>query len=579
MAGRCRYGSASRRQPTPSCAASEERVGSRSPLPAIRPVHHAALFVLTAALIAQGPAKKPDPAVDPAREFFASNAVIHLAIELPAAERAKLRAEPRKYVTCTMRLDGKTTWTEVGIKLKGSAGSFRSVDDRPGMTIKLDKFSGAGATAASPQQLHGLTRFHLNNCVQDDTYLHEWLGCELFTAAGLPAPRVSHARVTLDGQDLGLYVLREAFDKKFLHRAFGATTGNLYDGGFCQDIDTDLHRESGDGNDDHADLHRLVELCRGNSDPQRVAALQVAVDVPQFVDFVALEAMLNHWDGYSQNRNNYRLWFEPKTGRAHFLPHGMDQLFGDAGASVLNHPPALVASAVLENPEWRKRYRQRLRELLPLFAPDRLLPRIEAVTPRLQAALREFEAGAATAHADAIRGLKERVTARYRNLVQQSTAPEPKPLPFPGNRAVTLRDWRPAPEGDRIALTKKDFNGVGTLRVFCGTSDGKEVQAGSWRTSVLLAKGHYRLQATARSEGVTAPAVVEGQGDAAGGVAVLVDGNASERLTGDRQWKALSCDFEVGEFQRTVELVLELRGVGGKVWFRADSLQLSKLKD
>ncbi len=90
--------------------------------------------------------------------------------------------------------------------------------------------------------------------MQDDSYLHEGLCSELFTAAGLVAPRVTHARVLLNGRDLGLYVLKEGVDKRFLARHFPKAKGNLYDGGFCQDVDEELQKDEGKGVDDRSDL-------------------------------------------------------------------------------------------------------------------------------------------------------------------------------------------------------------------------------------------------------------------------------------------------------------------------------------
>jgi hypothetical protein len=53
---------------------------------------------------------------------------------------------------------------------------------------------------------------------------------ELLRAAGVPAPRITHARVMLNGRNLGLYVLVEEFDKTFLGRHFSNPNGNCYDG-------------------------------------------------------------------------------------------------------------------------------------------------------------------------------------------------------------------------------------------------------------------------------------------------------------------------------------------------------------
>ena len=74
----------------------------------------------------------------------------------------------------------------------------------------------------------GLTKLMLNNSSQDQTFLSELLATRLFRDAGVPAARVTHSRVTLNGRDLGLYVAIEAMNKRFLKRHFGKATGNLY---------------------------------------------------------------------------------------------------------------------------------------------------------------------------------------------------------------------------------------------------------------------------------------------------------------------------------------------------------------
>ena len=516
-------------------------------------------------LLAQTPPPATNP--DPAHDFFAKGEIVRFDLTLDPAERQKLKDKPREYVPCTVKVDGKQTWAKVGVKLKGSAGSFQSLDERPGFTLNLGKFGEA-------TRFQGLQRFHLNNGAQDDSRLHEWLGHEIFTAAGYPAPRVAHARVRLDGKDLGLYVLREAFDKQFLARVFGKDAhGNLYDGGFCQDLDSNLQKDSGDGPDDHSDLHRLLDICR-DFDAERTTRYELAVDIDAMIDFCALEAMLGHWDGYSQNRNNFRLWMPTMPGRARFLPHGMDQLFGDAEASILRHPPAFAASALMQNPIWRKRYRERLRALLPLFQPSKLLPRAKALGSKLRRELQSFDPAAAEGYDGALQNLQERLEARYRNLQEQVKAPEPKPQQFPGNRPLALRTWHPAAETDHIELLKRGFQGVTALQV-ASKQRGTEPLQGAWRTTLLLGKGHYRLTAVARSEKVEAPPKGE-DGEVSGGLRLAVDGARSERLFGDQNWQPLVCDFEVGEFQRDVELRLELRAMAGRGWFRFDSLQLEK---
>ena len=513
-------------------------------------------LTLTLGLAAQRPAgdvARPDPA----REFFASGALLRVEVTLAPAEREQLRQQPRRYVHATVRVDGGEPWVDVGVKLKGSAGSFRKVDEGPGFTVNLGKFGGAAT-------LHGLRRFHLNNGAQDESRLCEWLGNEIFTAAGRPAPRVSHAHVFLDGEELGLYVLRESFDEQFVLRVFGAGKGNLYDGGFCQDVDADLEKDAGDGADDRADLRRLLAICR-EFDAGRSTRFEQALDIDALIDFCALEAMLGHWDGYSLNCNNYRLWLGTTDGSGVFLPHGMDQLFGDSEASILRHPTGIVAQTLMEQPEWRKRYRERLRQLLPLFAPQRLEPKLQAIAARLDKELRRSAPELARAHEDATRDLIARVQARYRSLRVQVRAPEPMPLQLAVGRSAPLRDWRPAAQTDHVDLAKKGFKGVTTLTIV-SRDGGDEERRGAFRTTLLLERGRYRLLAKIRCEDL------EG-----GGAWLEVDGARSEVQNGNVNWQTISCDFEVSELQRDVELHLQYAARSGQAWFRLDSLQLERL--
>ncbi len=512
-------------------------------------------------------APNPATATDPARAFFQSGAVVRVRITLDAADRQKLREKAREYAPARIEIDGDA-FPRIGLKLKGAAGSFREIDDRPGFTVNLGKFAGQA-------RFHGLQRFHLNNGAQDDSRLCEWLGGEIFTAAGLPAPRVAHAHVWLDDKDLGLYVLREGYDVQFLQRAFGTTAGNLYDGGFCQDVDAELQKDGGDGPADHSDLQRLCTACRG-VDATREKALGAVVDANAFIDFLALELMLGHWDGYSSNMNNYRLWL-PATGGARFLPHGMDQLFGDADASVLDHPPAIVASAMMQQPAFRKRYRERLKALLPLFAPDRLAPHLQQLGDRLQKELHTTDAEAARNFGDAVRGLLARVQDRYRSLERQVKAPEPKPLQLAIGKPLRLDKWNPAPETDRVELPRKPAFNTSCYGVVC-LDRGDEPRRGVWRTHVLLGKGRYQLRGTARCEKIEPPPK-DGDGNAHGGVALRAGDTTSTRLSGDRGWTPLVCEFEIGEFQRNLELACDVQAFVGKAWFRCDSLQLVRIAD
>lgn len=522
-------------------------------------------FALAVALGACVAAAAFGPDEDPSVAFFRKGEIPHLVVEVDEAALAKLRNAPREWVKVGLKENKQTAYAEVTVKLKGQAGSFRGVDDRPALSLKV---------AGSPN-FHGLRKFHLNNSVQDGSFLHELIGSELMLAAHVLTPRTTHARVWLNQRDLGFYVLKEGFDKLLLKRAFPKNNGNLYDGGFCLDIDADLAKEGGSGPDDRSDLKALLAACREPDLDKRHERLAELLDVPAFLTFMAMELMLGHWDGYTNNRNNYRLYFEPKSGKAYFLPHGMDQLFQDPNAPILDQPGPIVAAAVMKNPEWRQAYRARVRELLPLFDADKLKKRVDDVAARVAPTLKAMGEDPARGHAEAVKDLKNRIEARAKSLKEQAARPEPKLLIFKPNVAVPLPDgWQPTPESAdaKIEIAKRGESDW--LKVACGPS-GRCVA--SWRRTVTLPQGHYRFEALVETK-----AVAELPGDdAAKGVGAglrVSGGGRAHKLVGDGKPKRVEYEFDVAEPARDVVLVAELRAAKGEACFRMDSLKLTRVK-
>src|SRR5207253_10388999 len=117
------------------------------------------------------------------------------------------QGNPRAYVHALLR-EGEQVYADVGLHLKGNA-SFRPLGDRPCLTVKFDEFHAG-------QNFHGLTKIHLNNSLQDPSFLTMVLCEGLFNAADVPTPRSTYAQVKINGRDRGLYILNEGFDKKFL---------------------------------------------------------------------------------------------------------------------------------------------------------------------------------------------------------------------------------------------------------------------------------------------------------------------------------------------------------------------------
>jgi spore coat protein H len=364
-------------------------------------------FVFVLSLSARA-ADKPDPS----DEFFKSTGPVPVfKIDVDKATADSLRREPRKYVKCTLKV-GDETFKDVAIHIKGAAGSIRGWDDKPALTLNMDKF-------AKGHLFHGIDKFHLNNSVQDGTYLNEIICGDIALGAGLPAARGTHALVELNGRKVGFYVLKEGFDAAFLHHHFADVSGNLYDGGFLTDIDAPLRLDRGTPKD-HKDLKALVAASRAPN-AEKLAAMDKVLDVDRMITNACLQVIATDWDGYCRNRNNYRVYFDPKSGKAVFFPHGMDQMFNSPHEQLWHGWGGIAARAVLDTPEGKKRFIARLKEMNEKqFALDKIYKRIDELVPRMRDAMESLSKGSGKNwENNELKAYKERLKQRSEYLTKE----------------------------------------------------------------------------------------------------------------------------------------------------------------
>lgn len=130
--------------------------------------------------------------------------------------------EDEEYVVCAAVIDGEA-FRNIGIRAKGNT-SLSSVsaygNDRYSFKIEFDHYD-------STKTYHGLDKLSLNNIIQDNTYMKDYLVYQMMNYMGAAAPLCSFAYITVNGEDWGLYLAVEAVEDSFSERCFGRS-GNLY---------------------------------------------------------------------------------------------------------------------------------------------------------------------------------------------------------------------------------------------------------------------------------------------------------------------------------------------------------------
>ena len=480
-----------------------------------------------------------------------------LEIKIDPPNIEKLKKEPRTYVECAIEeVDGKT-YQHIAIKLKGSAGSFQPIDARPGFSINTSKFKGS-------DRFHGLKRFQLNNCAQDGTALNELVSGEMARTAGVPASRCTHALVKLNDRELGIYVLKEGFTEEFLSAFFQRTDGQLYDGGFCAEINEKMEMDRGEENN-RTGLLKLCAAMKEGDQAKQFEAMSSLVDVDAYLRYLALENIMCHWDGYSFNRNNYRIYENPENNRFYFILHGMDQMFGDTNFGIQRDPGGQVGAVLWRRPEVRERYWAILNEVYEkVIKPIDWAARAEEHGRRLMAALKPDQA---KQYEHNINDEKGRVAARMKAIQTQMEKPRVvNALAAKGIAELKASDWAPQVQNGESKETQEDGKKCYYLKA---TGDANA----SWRLGLAVPAGKYRFEARIKTRGVDAMQVETGEG---AGLRVSGGTRAGQKaLKGDSSWELLT--YDIDSPGRDYTLVAELRARKGEMWIDRDSLRVVRV--
>ena len=522
---------------------------------------HAALLVggtmiLSAQTLPPLIVPKP-PAVNASPDALFAGFIPKLELTISRENLDKLAKNPRDYVTLTINEPGGVLLEKCSLKLKGSAGSFRQItEDRPGFSIRTAK-------SKKGQEYRGLSKFQLNNCAQDGTMLLEMVAGEMARRSGVPASRCTHAYVVLNGKPLGTYVLKEGFNTEFLSYFFKDTKGHLYDGAFCNEIDGPIEVDQGDP-DDKVRLTELIGATKEKSPALRLARMERILDVDAYFRHLALEQILCHWDGYSFNRNNYRFYEDPSSGKFHFMLHGMDQVFGDDRWYVFRPPSALVPNALLGDRAMRERYRTQFFAVYEKNFQSYDWPkRILELAANSKAKLTPFDAQEAKRFDQRGRDASERVKNRLAAIrIQLEDSAQLRSIG--GKVALGKYAWER--NADEKEADERDFDGRNCFHVKAGLKKG-----GDFRLPLATGPGRYRLTGMVKTSSITA-----GKDESDKGLRLRISGlNGVPALTGTNSWRTMSVEFSVAEADPV--LVLELRAAAGQAWFDRNSLTLTRI--
>lgn len=131
--------------------------------------------------------------------------------------------ENEEYTSCTVVIDGNS-YKNTAIRAKGntSLSNVRSMDSqRYSFKLEFDHYQDG-------KNCDGLDKLCLNNLIQDNTMMKDYIAYTLMGDFGADSPLCSFAYITVNGEEWGLYLAVEGIEDSFLSRNYGADGGELY---------------------------------------------------------------------------------------------------------------------------------------------------------------------------------------------------------------------------------------------------------------------------------------------------------------------------------------------------------------
>jgi len=318
----------------------------------------------------------------PADELFNGQVLQRVDLLVHSADWAKLKENFREndYYPADLTWNGQTV-RNAGIRSRGTGSRSGS---KPGLRVDFNRYAD--------QEFLGLKSIVLDNLTQDASGIHESVAMALYHRLGIPAPREAHARLYVNNEYAGLYVIVESVDKDLLARVFGEIDGNVQNDGYLYEFnwEDEWHFEHlGDDLRPYKDrfdpkthesesdeqLYRPIEELVRLVDETRQDRLPEVIgnrfDLPGFIRYVAAQNFVGETDGFlgAWGVNNFYFYRLEDQDTHVLIAWDADSAFwGPTFPTNDGHDANILMAKLMRVPEYAAMYRAELQRVVDLAA-------------------------------------------------------------------------------------------------------------------------------------------------------------------------------------------------------------------
>ena len=237
-------------------------------------------------------------------------------------------------------------WYKVGLRFKGNSSlqsAWQAGILKLAFKMDFDEFEDDYPQIKN-QRFYGFKKFSLKNNYGDSSFLREKVAAEVFENAGLAVSNTSFYTLYVDHGDgpeyFGLYTLVEEVDNTVIDTQFSSDDGNLYkpedygasfaEGTFNED---GFEKKTNEDEADWTDIKNLFAALHDDSRTSDAATwrtnLESVFDVETFLNYLAVNTVIQNWDTYGLMEHNYYLYNNPDNSLLTWIPWDNNEALQD----------------------------------------------------------------------------------------------------------------------------------------------------------------------------------------------------------------------------------------------------------
>lgn len=293
-------------------------------------------------------------------------------------------------------LPAKLTYNEIeidsiGVRYKGNSSYTESgASPKKPFKFKFDAF-------CEGQTFYGMSRLNFTNNVKDPSYMRETIAYTLARKYE-PVPRTSYAKISLEGEYVGLYTQVEQIDSIFISRysdSFNSSDGNLfkasshggtlaYKGVVQVDYYDEYEIQTNKVINDWSGFIDMIDFLNNSSDEDFLLKASRCLDLESCLRYLAFCQVFSHFDSYIGSSRNFYFYENSDDGRFTMLIWDLDRSFGGysngwdvyeadiVNISSSNNKP--LTNRILENDSLKQVYLSYIDEMINGHcAPDSII--------------------------------------------------------------------------------------------------------------------------------------------------------------------------------------------------------------